>query len=74
VQEGDKIYLFSDGYPDQFGWETNKKFMITRFRELLRSVYKLNMESQKEHIEKTFLEWRGKSTQVDDVTVFGFEI
>lgn len=74
VKEGDKIYLFSDGYPDQFGWETNKKFKITQFRELLRSVHDMSMERQKEHIEKTFLEWKGKSMQVDDVTVFGFEI
>ena len=74
VCEGDKIYLFSDGYPDQFGWKTNKKFMITRFRDLLVSVSDLDMKKQKDHIEKTFHEWMGKSMQVDDVTVFGFEI
>ncbi len=74
VEEGDNIYLFSDGYPDQFGWETNKKFKINKFRELLLSVSGLTMQKQKEHIEKTFLEWRGKATQIDDVIVLGFEI
>lgn len=74
VEEGDKIYLFSDGYPDQFGWEMNKKFKITRFRDLLKSVSHMKMDKQKENIEKTFNEWKGKSMQVDDVTVFGFEI
>ncbi|MEE4115932.1 MAG: SpoIIE family protein phosphatase [Marinilabiliaceae bacterium] len=74
VKEGDLVYLFSDGYPDQFGWETNKKFKINRFRELLVSVSGLSMTKQKDHIENTFLEWMGKSMQVDDVTVLGFEI
>lgn len=74
VQEGDLVYLFSDGYPDQFGWETNKKFKINRFRELLVSVSGWSMAKQKDHIENTFLEWKGKSMQVDDVTVLGFEI
>ena len=74
VQEGDRVYMFTDGYPDQFGWETNKKFKITRFRDLLRSVSGWNLERQRENIENTFHEWKGKSVQVDDVTVFGFEI
>ena len=74
VEEGDRLYLFTDGYPDQFGWETNKKFKITRFRDLLRSVSGMSMERQREHIEKIFHEWKGRSVQVDDVTVFGFEI
>ncbi|MCD4768971.1 MAG: SpoIIE family protein phosphatase [Bacteroidales bacterium] len=74
VKEGDNIYLFSDGYPDQFGWETNKKFKIKQFRELLLSVSGFGMKKQKEHIEKTFFEWKGRGTQIDDVTVLGFEI
>ncbi len=74
VNEGDRFYMFSDGYPDQFGEESNKKFKSRNFRDLIGYVSDWSMDRQKTHIENTFQEWKGKSVQVDDVLVVGFEI
>ncbi|HCC70121.1 MAG TPA: hypothetical protein DEQ09_03080, partial [Bacteroidales bacterium] len=74
VKEGDRFYMFSDGYPDQFGEETNKKFRIQNFRHLISNVSGWSMDKQKEHIENIFYDWKGNSIQIDDVLVMGFEI
>ena len=74
VQQGDTFYLFSDGYPDQFGEQTNKKFKYKQFRELLLSVQGKKMADQKEIIENTYYDWKGKSVQIDDILIMGFEI
>lgn len=74
VSEGDRFYMFSDGYPDQFSEETNKKFKIKNFRQLISYVSDWDMEKQKEHIENIFNDWKGSAIQVDDVLVMGFEI
>lgn len=74
VKEGDRFYMFSDGFPDQFGEETNKKFKIKNFRKLISYVSGWSMDKQKAHFENTFNEWKGSSSQVDDVLVMGFEI
>jgi serine phosphatase RsbU (regulator of sigma subunit) len=71
---GDSFYLFSDGFSDQFGEITNKKFKFTPFRRLIVSVQGLPMEKQKEHIESAFNEWKGNTQQIDDVLVFGFQL
>jgi len=73
TKEGDRFYLFSDGYPDQFGEQTNKKFKIKNFRELLLSVSRLSMDEQKENLENSFYDWKGKTMQIDDILVLGFE-
>jgi serine phosphatase RsbU (regulator of sigma subunit) len=74
VQEGDSFYMFSDGFPDQFGEVSNKKFKYSNFRDLLLTISGWDMNRQKEHLENTFNEWKGNSMQVDDVLVLGFEI
>jgi serine phosphatase RsbU (regulator of sigma subunit) len=66
--------MFSDGFCDQFGELTDKKFKYKRFRELIESFHGLKMTQQKQILEQTFADWKGKSQQVDDVTVFGFQI
>ncbi len=71
---GDSFYMFSDGYCDQFGEFTDKKFKYWRFRELIESVKGLNLADQRSVLERTFLEWKGSAQQVDDVTVLGFQI
>jgi serine phosphatase RsbU (regulator of sigma subunit) len=71
---GDSFYMFSDGFCDQFGGLSDKKFKYWRFRELIKSVQGLNMTEQKCILERTFEEWKGKTQQIDDVTVFGFQI
>lgn len=72
--QGDTFYLFSDGFSDQFGEKTDKKFKHKQFREMLESVGRLPMAEQKAHIEKVFNDWKGNSQQIDDVLVFGFQL
>jgi serine phosphatase RsbU (regulator of sigma subunit) len=71
---GDTFYLFSDGFSDQFGELTNKKFKHKQFRKLIESGKDLPMAEQKELFEKVFTEWKGNVEQVDDVLVFGFQL
>ncbi|MFO7622327.1 MAG: SpoIIE family protein phosphatase [Bacteroidales bacterium] len=70
---GDTFYLFSDGFYDQFGEITDKKFKYKQFRHIIQSVTGLSMASQKECLEYSFTEWKGSAPQVDDVLVFGFQ-
>lgn len=72
--ESDSLYLFSDGYRDQFGGPANDKFAKKRFRDLIKSVSKLGMERQGVIIEKTFREWKGSNSQIDDVLVIGAQL
>lgn len=74
VAKGDIIYLFSDGYADQFGGPNRKKFLYTQMRELLISIYDKTMDEQKTILKNTFEEWKGKNSQTDDVTVMGIKI
>ncbi|NOY37549.1 MAG: SpoIIE family protein phosphatase [Chlorobi bacterium] len=70
---GDKIYMFSDGYADQFGGPQGKKFMYRRFRHLLLSIHHLPLDQQKTIIYDTFLAWKGDLEQVDDILIIGVE-
>lgn len=71
LQKGDTIYIFSDGYVDQFGGPDEKKFKARKLRELLLSVQSKTMPEQKEIIDKTFEEWKGSLDQIDDVCLWG---
>ncbi len=68
------VYLFSDGYKDQFGGKENTKFLTKKFHNLLVQVHELPMEEQKKIIEMAFEEWKGDAAQTDDVLVMGFRI
>jgi serine phosphatase RsbU (regulator of sigma subunit) len=74
LKSNDVIYLFSDGFADQFGGESGKKFRYKRFQELLVEINELPMNKQKEKLETVFINWRGSLDQIDDVLVFGFKI
>ena len=74
MQEGDLIYIFSDGFVDQFGGEKGKKFKNQPFRDLLLSVQENNMYDQKTRIYKTFEDWKGDLEQIDDICVIGVRI
>lgn len=69
--DGDVIYSFSDGFPDQFGGPKGKKFMYGKFKKLLISIQSQPIDQQLETLERTFAEWRGEIDQVDDVLVIG---
>lgn len=73
-QEDDMIYLFSDGYPDQFGGPLGKKFKYRRFRHSLLSIHKLPAQKQQEYLEDTIENWRGELEQIDDILIIGFKI
>jgi serine phosphatase RsbU (regulator of sigma subunit) len=70
----DIIYLFSDGYVDQFGGEAGKKYKKTRFKNLLLSVCKESLSKQREIISQRFESWKGNQEQVDDVLILGVKI
>ncbi|MGB0891919.1 MAG: tetratricopeptide repeat protein [Flavobacteriaceae bacterium] len=74
LEPGDAIYVFSDGFPDQFGGVKGKKYKYSSFRKTLLSNYKLPMEEQKQMLSKEFDFWKGDLEQVDDVCVIGVKI
>ncbi|MFB6307422.1 MAG: PP2C family protein-serine/threonine phosphatase, partial [Flavobacteriales bacterium] len=74
VQEGDMLYLGSDGFQDQFGGEKGKKFNRKKLNKLFMSIYKLPLIQQKEIMESTFREWKGTQEQIDDVCVAGIRL
>jgi serine phosphatase RsbU (regulator of sigma subunit) len=74
LKEGDCIYLFSDGYADQFGGPKGKKFKYKQLREKLLEVNKLPMPHQKEKLLQEFYDWKGDEDQVDDVLLMGVRV
>jgi ligand-binding sensor domain-containing protein/serine phosphatase RsbU (regulator of sigma subunit) len=74
LNEGDSIYLFSDGLPDQFGGSDGRKLKIARLKRLIEQVSKLPMDEQKEAISKFYLDWKGTYNQVDDVIFMGLKV
>ena len=81
LQKGDAVYLFTDGFADQFGGEGlpdikegGKKFMNRRFKDMLLSVQDKPMAEQQKILYNTFIKWKGDLPQVDDVLVIGIKI
>lgn len=74
LKEGDQLYMFSDGYADQFGGENIKKFMYKPFQRLLLSNAHLPMEDQKKALEKALNTWQGNQEQVDDIVILAVKI
>jgi len=72
--KGDSLYLFSDGYPDQFGGERGKKFKTGNFKKLLISIQDKSMDEQREILLSEFNKWKGSIEQIDDVCVIGVRI
>jgi serine phosphatase RsbU (regulator of sigma subunit) len=70
---GDTIFMFTDGYADQYGGPDNRKFLIARFKRLLIAVNDLPLSEQLEIIVSTFFEWKDLEEQTDDVLVVGFK-
>ncbi|NOY37101.1 MAG: SpoIIE family protein phosphatase [Chlorobi bacterium] len=71
---GHCIYLFSDGYVDQFGGEQNKKFMSRAFKRLILSIQDIPMKEQRKVLDQNLLEWMGANDQVDDIIVIGLKL
>jgi serine phosphatase RsbU (regulator of sigma subunit) len=74
LQKNDALYIFTDGFADQFGGPKGKKFKYRQFEELLLANAHLPMSEQPAVLEAAFQNWRGDLEQVDDVLVLGFKI
>lgn len=74
LEIGDLIYLYSDGYPDQFGGERGKKFKSRNLKEFITLISSKDLADQKNILAGRFEEWKGDEEQVDDVTVVGLKI
>ncbi len=74
LQPNDYIYVFSDGYADQFGGPKGKKFMYKRFRDYLLTLNGKSMGTQKEFLNNTLEDWKGPLEQIDDILVIGMHI
>jgi serine phosphatase RsbU (regulator of sigma subunit) len=74
LKKGDAMYIFSDGYADQFGGPDGVKYKIANLKKLLAGNYYRPMSEQKAIIEKEFENWKGSADQVDDITMIGIRI
>jgi serine phosphatase RsbU (regulator of sigma subunit) len=74
LQDGDLLYMFSDGYQDQFGGPRNKKFMYKPFKDLLIQLADNSLVDQKQMLQKTLKEWMYDKAQIDDILVMGIKV
>lgn len=74
LSKGDMIYTFSDGYIDQFGGDDNKKFKMSRFRNLLLEIADKSMPEQRDIVNEVFDEFKGNNPQTDDIVVMGVRV
>jgi len=74
LSEGDTVYMFSDGLPDQFGGADGKKMKIARMKKLIEEASVLPMSEQKQIISDFFFEWKGDYEQVDDILLMGIRL
>ncbi|UCG28755.1 MAG: SpoIIE family protein phosphatase [Bacteroidales bacterium] len=74
LESGDSVYIFSDGYADQFGGPEGKKFKYQSLRNIFIENNHLTMQEQRKILDKTFEEWKGNLPQVDDVVIVGFKL
>ncbi len=73
LEKGDILYLFSDGYADQFGGPDNKKFMYRRLRHLLLTISKYPLKDQESILDETITKWMQECEQIDDMMIMGFK-
>jgi ligand-binding sensor domain-containing protein/serine phosphatase RsbU (regulator of sigma subunit) len=74
IQKNDCIYIFTDGYADQFGGPKGKKFKYKQFQQLLLQIHEKPMTEQKEILQRANEDWQGELEQVDDILVIGIRI
>ncbi len=74
LNKGDIIYMFSDGYPDQFGGPLGRKFKMVRLKNLLRDIHEKPMDEQYNYIKSNFFLWKEDLEQVDDVLFMGIKV
>jgi serine phosphatase RsbU (regulator of sigma subunit) len=73
IEPNDMIYMFTDGYVDQFGGPDGKKYKFRRFRHLLLNIHKYPLEIQRKYLLGSMNEWKGSHEQVDDILIIGIK-
>ncbi len=74
LEKGDTLFLFSDGFADQFNAENQKKFSMKKFKDLLQHIANLPNKQQHDSLQKVFEQWKGNTEQIDDVMVVGVRV
>ena len=74
VNKGDSLYIFSDGFADQFGGPKGKKYKYKPFKDKLEEIHQLPLSNQKQLLEEEFQNWKGSLEQVDDVCIIGVRL
>ena len=74
LQKNDILYLFSDGFHDQFGGKHNMKFMKRKFKNLLHKIHKLPMKQQRTQLIEAYKKWKHKNQQTDDILIIGIRL
>ena len=74
VKKGDMLYIYSDGFADQFGGERGKKYMSGKFKKFLMSISEMKTKEQEYLVKVEFTNWMGENEQIDDVCVMGVRI
>ena len=74
LKDQDTLYVFTDGFVDQFGGKERKKFKTKRFKDLLLSIQEESLDKQKEILEDTLASWQGEISQIDDICIIGVRL
>ncbi|MBI2281557.1 MAG: SpoIIE family protein phosphatase [Bacteroidetes bacterium] len=74
LEKGDTIYMFSDGYVDQFGGQKKKKLMTVKFKDLILGIQHLSIKEQKDYLDNFIVEWMDGLEQIDDILVIGIKL
>ncbi|MCG8410883.1 MAG: SpoIIE family protein phosphatase, partial [Bacteroidales bacterium] len=74
LKKNDLLYMYSDGFPDQFGGDLKKKFLTKNLNNLLLDISEETLSRQKEILNVKFKAWKGELPQVDDIIILGFRI
>ncbi len=72
--EIDSLYMFTDGYIDQFGGPDDRKFLIRRFKQMLQEIHGKPMKEQQKMLAQAFQNWKGDQRQIDDILILGLHI
>jgi serine phosphatase RsbU (regulator of sigma subunit) len=74
IKKNDSLYMFSDGYADQFGGAKGKKFKYSNLQKIILDNVDLNPELQSKKLDRAFYDWKGDLEQIDDVCIIGIKI
>ena len=74
IEKGDMIYVYSDGFQDQFGGEKDRKYMAGRFKQLLLNISSDTCQEQLQTLNDEFENWKGENEQVDDICIIGVRV